>query len=374
MSAVLAALAMAAAAWVTSVASGCASLPPCPARGGPVWRQFSSENFEVKTDLDVPAAQQLVVTLEETRAAMLGAVWGGAPGPTLPTAVIAFASYAEMEEFGGFGLEGIHVQAPPFPATMIISAATFTQDQVLRHELAHDLSAWFLPFQPLWFSEGMATFLETARYDRATGRAIVGEPSRERAWALQRRGLASMDVLFGPVPDNIIDLGFFETSSWVLVHYLLNHREEAFQRFQHRLGALEPAAQAWHSEFPDLDRETLYATLTGYVQSGSYVVSHHPMPAWEGEVEVRILSDAQVHGTRAYLYAYGYVTGLEEGAQPERSAAEIKEALREDPHALDAMAIAFYASNRRRPIDIGLSRAELASRASRAHPEAWLSW
>jgi hypothetical protein len=40
------------AALVAFAASSCATLPPCPARGGPVWTEWTSPHVVLLTDLD----------------------------------------------------------------------------------------------------------------------------------------------------------------------------------------------------------------------------------------------------------------------------------------------------------------------------------
>jgi hypothetical protein len=134
------------------------------------------------------------------------------------------------------------------------------------------------------------------------------------------------------------------------------------------LGRLEPAMQAWQAEFPDLAADNLYRTLVAYARSGSFVVRSISFAPWSGSIDVRVLSDAEVHGMYAYLYAYVRPPG--EPVNPVAARAEIGEALRGDPSALDALAVAFYAPELR----IGASPPELARRAVGAHPDSWLAW
>jgi hypothetical protein len=324
-----------------AVEAGCATMPPrCPARGGPAWRQLSSAHFTLRTDLEPHHAEEVIRTLEETRAAMLVALWPAAPGPPDRTQAIALASPSELAAFTGFGIYGKHVHPPPFPPMLVVEAGHLEVES-LNHELGHYLSLWFLPIQPAWYAEGVNTFLETVRYDRDNGRVLVGEPASTRLGAMKHTGVEPMKRLQGPMPDDVYDLGLFESSSWILVHYLTNHRTDAFVAFQRRLGRLEPAMKAWQAEFPDLDADNLSRTLAEYARSGSYVVRYIELAPWSGSTEVRVLSDAEVHGVFAYLYAYVRPPG--ERGNPVAARAEIGEALRGDPSALDALAMAFYA-------------------------------
>lgn len=154
----------------------------------------------------------------------------------------------------------------------------------------------------------------------------------------------------------------------ILMHYLLNHRADGFLDLQRRLARLEPARNAWRATFPDLDDDQLSRTLDVYVRSARYVVKSIPLAPWRGETEMRPLTDAEVHGLRAYLFAKAHLPN-----QPTKlvvAHAEIDEALRIDPSVLDALAVAFYAPE----VRIDTPHPELARRAVSAHPESWLAW
>jgi tetratricopeptide (TPR) repeat protein len=148
----------------------------------------------------------------------------------------------------------------------------------------------------------------------------------------------------------------------------VNHRTEAFKAFQRRLDKLEPAMEAWQAEFPDLDADGLNRTLVEYARSGSYAIRYIPLAPWSGSTDVRVLSDAEVHGVFAYLYAYVHPPGEPTNLPAARD--EIDEALRADSSALDASAMAFYTPE----LGIVTSRPELARRVVAGHPESWLAW
>jgi tetratricopeptide (TPR) repeat protein len=274
----------------------------------------------------------------------------------------------QLAEFAGIGTGGMYVHRPPFPPTLLIEAGRQLEVGSIKHELAHDLSFWFLPVQPTWYSEGIATFLETVRYDRAKGLVFVGEPSTMRLAAMRHDGVEPMERLFGPMPKEDFKGWPFENSSWILVHYLVNHRAEAFKAFQRRLDKLEPVVEAWRAEFPDLDAIGLNRTLVEYAHSGSYAIRYIPLAPWSGSTDVRLLSDAEVHGVLAYLYAS--VHPPDEPVNLAAARNEVDEALRGDPSALDASAMAFYLP----ALGIATSRPELARRAAAVHPESWLAW
>ena len=185
---------------------------------------------------------------------------------------------------------------------------------------------------------------------------------------IRRHPVIATDELLGPYPDDTSRLFFFESSSWLLFHYLVNQRAAALDRLQERLVAFQPAEVAWSAELPDLRGDQLHDQLERYASSGQYTIVSGNMQPWAGAVATRELSDAEVHGVRAYLYHCVHEPGETEDTA--RVAAEIAEALRLEPTQLDALAMAFYEP----ALAGGIPRAELARRATAAHPSAWLAW
>jgi hypothetical protein len=140
---------------ILATAIGCASLPPCPAKGGPAWRELTSDHFVLRTDLSPREALETIRTLEDTRAAMLAGMWAGLVEPPGKSTAIALASLEETSRFTGTTFNGMHLRQPPFPATLIISPDP-KQQETAKHELAHGLARYFLPVHPTWFAEGLA--------------------------------------------------------------------------------------------------------------------------------------------------------------------------------------------------------------------------
>lgn len=348
---------------------GCATLPACPAHGGPAWTALATEHFTLRTDLPDSDAREVLGELEETRAAMLAAVWRGAAGPPDRINVIALASTSELSEFSGSGIAGLWVHRAPFPAT-ILTGGTWQPERgtILRHELGHHVSRWFLPQQPLWFAEGVAAYLETIRNDRAEQRVLVGEAAAGRVRLLRGLGLYSTARLLSGARPSPEDMAQFECTAWLLVHYLINQRSSAFEGLQRRIGAFEPARQAWAAALGDLDAERLADALNQYLASGSYTILSVKMPPWNGSVSVRTMSDAEVHGARAFMYAVGQRSRAPATLDHLRS--EIGEALNADPAAIEALAVQTYEVRGQTLAE----RRTLAERARAAHPETELAW
>ncbi|HVZ74529.1 MAG TPA: hypothetical protein VHJ20_19240 [Polyangia bacterium] len=251
--------------WIALATGGCASLPPCPARGGPVWTEVTSPHFVVRTDLPDAAGEALARRLEEARATMLAVSWPHEPDPAGRTHVVAFRSDRELAAVR-HGILGEWIKQPPFRPTLLLAGTSELgeDDSAAAHEIAHDVSHRFLPFQPIWYSEGLATFFEALTYDRATGRARVGVATPGRALYVGRGWSSEAVIRAHQYPPAGRALGIFEVRSWLIFHYLFFNRGPQLAVFADRLRALTPWDVAWDQAFPDLPFAKLDHELDGY--------------------------------------------------------------------------------------------------------------
>jgi tetratricopeptide (TPR) repeat protein len=349
----------------------CATLPPCPAKGGPTWTELTSDHFRLRTDLDAEVAAEAIRTLEEIRAAMLALVWPNARVSSQRIEVVVLRSSVELSTYLQGGADGIRTQPRPFPATIVVGGIAEAESlTILEHELAHELSHQFLPLEPPWYSEGIAAFLETIAVDHGHRTARLGDVSESRIQSLVGLGRTPADELLATrrLPEHYA-LARFEASSWLLVHFLLNERLEAFGRFQRRLILLARPEEAWSEEFPGLSVKELDRELDRYSTSGRYTTYTIKLDVPDPNFHRRQLSDAEVHGLRALLY----LAAVSPGNRPQEAAArgEVAEAFAQDPGALEALAVAFYGLTDARNLE---ARKDLATRATSAHPESWLAW
>jgi hypothetical protein len=359
----------AAALALVAAALGCATVPPCPARGGPAWSALRSAHFVLRTDLDGDDARTLVRQLEETRAAILAVVWPGSSRPTDSVDVIAFRRRRELSEFAQEGIWGQMRRPAPLPATVLVAEVGRRADlDVTVHELVHDLSFYYLPLQPLWFSEGIATQFETLDYDDVLHRATVGAPSRTRMMSVAAGATISVPELMGTdtLPDDPSDAYRYECTSWLVFRYLLEHHAAGFARFQTLLGRFTPWRTAWAQAFPDLPFDRLDHEVAEYQRESTYPYGYVDVTVEVGAIDERPMSDAEVHALRAFLYATG---AAPHGAPlPARARAEAAEALAQDPGDTEALAALFYL----RDTD-GAQRRALAERAAASGPPSWLA-
>jgi Tfp pilus assembly protein PilF len=226
-----------------------------------------------------------------------------------------------------------------------------------------------MPMQPPWYSEGIATFLETITYDRKSGRAEIGEPSKGRNRGARGLNRIPARRLLGVAREpSGEDLARFEDSAWLLVHYLINKRPRDFARLQAELGRLKTTTEAWPEVFPDLPPEKLDSELDSYGGGGKYAAGELAVSVPAPAIAVRVMTDAEAHATRALLFE----TAAAPGVAPDHESAkrEIAAALEADASNVDALAMRyFWFTPREAP-----EGADVARRATAAHPDSWLAW
>ena len=177
-----------------------------------------------------------------------------------------------------------------------------------------------------------------------------------------------MNQLFREPPEGGAAYARFQASSWTLVHYLFSRRLDSFQRFQGRLASLEAERSAWLAEFPDLDPGRLLSELERYPATGIRAIPAARLAPWNGRIQTRSVSEAEWHGMRAFLLAFA--TSRMTTWDPTKMMLEANQALRFDPTNIEALMLAFYHGG----IVDETVRAELARRASQAHPSSWRAW
>lgn len=338
----------------------------------------------LQTDLPLREAIQAIEYLELTRAALLAAAWPGAkvnPEWTEKVTVFALADSGQFRDvfprFAGAlysrSAAGsvIVLHGSPQSWERRFGANGEGKGSVLRHEMAHQLSAYFLSRQPRWLSEGLAEFLETVQLSPDGHTATLGAPHLGSMAVLRSAGSVSIHQVF---EWNRL-AGYSETeqaglyaSSWLLVHWLFNQNATAFTQFQLRLARGEEPDKAFAAAFPGLDAEKLDPILLQYMQRGSYQEFTAEVPPVDMKMTTRPMSDADVHAGRGLLALVA--AQMDKDGSKERfvlGMAEIKEALAKDPGNPSALfwLLPTLPLERRLP---------MARAAVSAHPETGLAW
>lgn len=346
---------------VVGLVAGSSACGTSRARSPSGWVEVRTKHFVVNTDLDEAAAWNTARTLEETRAALLAVAWPEAKDPPGHTEFMVFARRGQLGSFLPTSASGVAARNPSFPPLIMYSpgGAQGIPD-IVAHELAHDLSSWFMPVQPFWLSEGLASYLQTVRYDR--GQASMGIIPDAFLHPRYRPAFPTELLSATSVPEQPEENFAFYRGAWLLTQYLLNQHGARFGKFQIALGRLVDWRTAWSEQFRDVEdrfdddlaeaaRRLKYAVVTTTVRPEAFEATSRP------------LSKAAVHGLFALA---SRVKGSKDG-QTLRT--EIEAALRGDPDEISALGASFYGL----PLSME-ARAELARKAVAAHPESVLAW
>lgn len=340
---------------------------------GSAWLQVRTTHFDLHTDLIEPAALDMAHALEESRAALLSVAWQGAPDPRGRTEVTVFASEDRYREYwqrnSAVGLAQSLAGAERLIVAFWEEERPHGLPLVAVHEIAHDLSDWFTPLQPAWYSEGMAQFLEGVEYDRAKRRAVLGGVPAPMVRVLQSydRSAAGVEGLFtarDPHKGDDRATSRFYFTSWLLVHWLINRHGDPFRQFQSDLSRLVDWREAWSSRFPSLGPRELDARLEEYMDGGrfDYISEEVEVPPFSPRL--RVLSAAEGHGLSSWMASR---LGASELAMQ-----DMERALALDPNELNALRTRYR--NLRGPSHAA-ARLSVARKLVRAHSqsaEAWL--
>ncbi|QAT85899.1 hypothetical protein EJ065_4346 [Corallococcus coralloides] len=353
--------------------SGCtASRALCPAEGGRPWREVRSSHFRVRTNLEEQAAARSAVELEEFRRALLLA-WGTGFDPPGTVDVIVLSNPRDLEEFTDARYAGFAGQTPDGPRMVMtggggyLLADTTGDKETQAHELAHYLSAFALPRQPRWISEGLASYLQTVTIRPSDRNVVLGRASPALLQYVRAHGWLTLDELWqwdGKTNQSTAELQRHYASSWLWVHYLINEHGGRFDAFQNQLARGEEPRRAFTAAFQG---DTAYqAALANYVQLGRYAISTQPLPPVPTQTQTRALEPADVHVIRSILFTQA--PGDVPPAERQRKAdLELDQALKEDPTHVETLRL------RAEKLDKA-ERLKLARELVEKHPEDGRAW
>jgi hypothetical protein len=366
-------LAVAALLVAAGAPAGCAGkLPPCPAAGGPAWRELESAHFRLRTDDDSEAARAALRDLEQFQAALL-TVFHAAPElriGRLPVVVVrdGWDAFADEQMLGWF------TRALFRPLVVMRADSELARQEVIKHELVHYFSAKVMPAQPPWLAEGLATFFETLDVDTGKGEVLVGRPAPNLLSIVQHGARLPLTELIAAKTIEG-DRSVFYASAWATVHFLMNHHADELRAYEAALRMRVPFDAAWTQAFGKLTLADLDGELRDYFDGGQYTMLGFPFtPAPATPIVERPLPDAEVHTTRALLLLSGKRSRWAEADhQAEvqedlaRARREVDEALRLDPANVAARAIAHFGLHG--PVEL-----EAAKRATETAPGDWMAW
>jgi len=284
------------------------------------WRRIETPHFLLYTDLGSSDAKRAGAALETTRDALVSAAWPHFRFKEVQTHVYVLANGLDFEHYFGRKTGGLFLHSSPAMFFLYGSPSRWElrrsahrpDDSVLRHEMAHELSAEVWPSQPRWFSEGFANFLEPVFYADDEKSVVLGginfgalsDYRRVRtttvADALQwKDGLASLSTREA--------MGLYGVS-WLFVHWLYhNHPDKLTSYFDHLSQGGDPD-EALKAALPELDTGAIDRELNEYQRHGRFddiVLPLIETPIVESALPEHVLTPAEVTDVKEILTKVG---------------------------------------------------------------------
>lgn len=338
------------------------------------WTEVQTAHVTVKTDLGLESAREAAALVEQTRAALLAAAWGGAKLTQDRIELIVFSNHQEFERYFG-DLVADKVVLGDYPPTVFLYGAPGRWEKrtalesdattsVLKEALAQHLATFFYRRQPRWFVLGLAQFLETISISEDKKTVTLGtiNLSAKNDYATHRsfgvKDALAWGVTFNPTDEGTL-LGL-NGLSWLMVYWMFNAHSAEFVRFQKLLiSGLDPS-KAWKVVFPSQSLGDIDQELNHFAQYGQTSIAKLPVADAPFSVKrERQLGSADVHALKAEA---ALAAGQSKEAQ-----AELASALADDPSNVAAL-------RRQLPLAKPSERLALARRATTAHPDDGVAW
>lgn len=236
----------------------------CHPRAGSrsAFTRVDSPHFVLYGQLSSEQLEQHARKLETLLAGMLGYAWQGREGLPLRINVMMLPDAKLLTELARDRVGGYMANPLLFEPWIIMPTPDSEHDfGTACHELTHALAAQVMPYQPRWFAEGIAMFYETTRI--RSGQLVIGEAPLSALYELNALDLTPPDQLFDPRADPLE--GTFYSTSWLLVHYLMAKRTDAFVAYQRALARGQTHEDAWQKAFPDLHGSAIETALKTYL-------------------------------------------------------------------------------------------------------------
>jgi hypothetical protein len=288
--------------WVlglTLLSSSCAHFE-CTLHGGDEVRSIKTDHFLLTSDLPEQAHRAQAERLELLWDTF--SVFFGADVQTAEVPVVVLRSTTAVESFSSGYYSGFVRRVGP--TVLVVGAVASSKDahDTNAHELTHLVSAFLLPRQPRWLSEGLATLFEDATFKSA--RTVkMGGWNEGRALEALQDGVLSLEELSewnGMRFDSQETL--FYASAWAWVRYLSNHEEAKLKRFFDGLRGTRTFPQLMAELFPPAESKRLHEAVKAYLASARYrewETSLRRTPTLQPPV---VLLPWEVHALRSKLY------------------------------------------------------------------------
>lgn len=375
--------ALTAIALVAGLQCGWAATPKefrLPRDGGPPWREVVTEHFVFETDLPDASIHALAEQVENARNVMVHMAFVAAPPSGPKIRVIALPDW-DFRSFQGGDFIGLFVQGRWYEPVLVTGTRNERGSPALdlvTHELGHAVANQFIPTrnQPRWFAEGIASYLETARFVASSGSAYLGMPPKQFQSGPDVVPFAELWA-WGDMRDDrdAMTTARRYRTSWAMLHLLIDTRRTDFDRYAAALTTGEDAHAAWRRIFPDLEGAGADKAIESFLHpyrfdAASYGVKKTQLAKVEVHPAARALDDADVRGVRGLLHVLlaGHSGSRSEKEDMQRARAFVEAALKDDPASLwpELVSVRYFGGT--------LPSVASAKRATETHPDDWLAW
>jgi hypothetical protein len=280
------------------------------------WLRVETPHFILRTDLPSNAAKRAGAALEATRDALVSAAWPDVSFKKEPSEVYLLANGLDFERYFGRRTAGLFRAGTP-PRFFLYGSADRWElrrtarrptPSVLRHEMAHQLAAQVWPRQPLWFSEGLANFLEPIFYSDDQRHVVVGAIN---PWALRSyrevRTIRLRDALawragIANMPER--EAAGLYGISWLFVFWLHHRHPAELQRFLAELERGTAADRALQIALPDFDADDVDRELYQFQKRPPSQGVLRPLvetPLLQSSLETRLLNPSELQEVEVVL-------------------------------------------------------------------------
>jgi hypothetical protein len=289
---------------VVVLLSSCATTTPthrleCTAHGGRPVLRLESEHFEVIGEFPAPLLRAETRKLEQLWDAWV-AFFGANPATTAKLQVVLArqgASSEFIDDTSGFVRHRVPAQLFSTLYTRGEGEQEVAYASSNAHELVHLVTVFWLPRQPRWIAEGLADYLEDAKFTR-------DDVVRMGAWKdIYSYSVATLEELWAW--DEMRETGerqrFMYASAGAWVHYLSNRDEARLAALWKALAAEPSPKQAFTTLFPQAEWSDLHARVEEYLRIGrfrAWEVKLNREPSFWG---LRTLAPWEVHLLRRQL-------------------------------------------------------------------------
>jgi hypothetical protein len=279
-----------------------------PASAKDKWINLQSKNFNIVSNADEGDTRELVLKLEQFRAAF-AQIFNIQSASTIPVTVVVFKNDSSYKPFkplynGKPANVAGYFQRDRDENLITLNITAKSEERpfaVIFHEYTHLLTSTTPRPWPVWLNEGLAEFYSTFEVNK--NKVRLGAPVANHVYYLRDHQFVPLKDLLtvsrnSPTYNEREKQGVFYAESWALAHYLMFGenlaRRPQLSQYVKLIHSGVSATDAFTQAFKT-DYATMEKNLRNYIGQNAYMQTEITLDSTEGEKEmtVRPLSDAE---------------------------------------------------------------------------------